>query len=74
MRGSIKTIACQIQAMIAHFRERAMFRGIPDPTPDYRIHEYERLLPIVNELAALLERRVRELNAPDWRLEDEGAR
>jgi hypothetical protein len=51
--------------MIAHFRESARFRGIPDPTPDYWPRDYERLVPIADELLALLQRRVRELSVDD---------
>jgi hypothetical protein len=58
---SMKPIACQL----AHFLESARFRGIPDPTPDYSMHDYERLVPIANELAALLQRRVLELSVDD---------
>jgi hypothetical protein len=64
-RPSIQPIACQLRAMIAHFRERAKFRGIPDPDPDYWMHDYERLVPIANELAAMLQRRVLELSVDD---------
>jgi len=64
-RPSIQPIACQLLAMISHFRESARFRGIPDPTPDYWPSDYERLVPIANELAALLQRRVLELGMDD---------
>jgi hypothetical protein len=70
-RPSIQPIACQLRAMILHFLESARFRGIPDPTPDYWPSDYERLVTIANELAALLQRRVLELSADDWCGEEE---
>jgi hypothetical protein len=71
-RPSIHPIVCQLQAMIAHFRERAKFRGVPDPDPDYWLCDYERLALIAGELAALLQRRALELSIDDKCWAEEG--